>query len=239
MLQQFLEGKKKYSAFIITVLATMIPLLVSEPEAQKTLMDFIPSVAAALAGAVYIITQGRLDQTKEQQKTTQPTGAQATGAAAAAPTSALPAEPAASQPTADSFTQPEPIDLKAFHETVLSSVIGIYTESNAATIFYTARDKGRITECQDISQAVDYWQYLVQLCQSARDWLKEESDKKYGQCGWSPDLVAFMRDFNTTITSYNNLIELKEKRIDWKSKLPKWFRTLYMVGTLSAMMLGK
>jgi len=68
MLQKFLDGKKKYSAFIITLLATMVPLFVQEPEAQKTILDMVPSVAAALAGVFYIITQGKIDKEKEQVK---------------------------------------------------------------------------------------------------------------------------------------------------------------------------
>jgi len=68
MLQKFMDGKKKYSAFIITVLATMIPLFITESEAQQTFMDMVPSVAAALAGIFYIITQGKIDKEKEVAK---------------------------------------------------------------------------------------------------------------------------------------------------------------------------
>src|SRR4030042_682550 len=66
MLQRFLDGKKKYSAFIVTVLATMIPLFIQEPEAQKTILDMVPSAAAALAGIFYIVTQGKVDREKEE-----------------------------------------------------------------------------------------------------------------------------------------------------------------------------
>src|SRR4030042_1038765 len=117
MLQKFLDGKKKYSAFIITVLATMIPLFVQEPEAQS--------------------------------------------------------HPVVEQPT--------PFDPKAFHEDVLANVQATYKETNQATIFYKARDKGSVTDCQHISQAVDYWNYLVDLAVAARDWLKEQTEKKKGE----------------------------------------------------------
>ena len=59
MLQKFLDGKKKYSAFIITVLATTIPLFIQEPEAQKTFMDMVPSLAAALAGISFRILKSK------------------------------------------------------------------------------------------------------------------------------------------------------------------------------------
>src|SRR4030042_1132469 len=71
MLQKFLDGKKKYSAFIITILATIIPLFVREPEAQKTFMDMVPSLAAAAAGVFYILTQGKIDAEKEKAKFTE------------------------------------------------------------------------------------------------------------------------------------------------------------------------
>ena len=62
MIQKFLDGKKKYSAFIITILATLIPLFIQAPEAQTEFMDMVPSIAAILAGIFYIVTQGSLDK---------------------------------------------------------------------------------------------------------------------------------------------------------------------------------
>jgi hypothetical protein len=115
MLQKFMDGKKKYSAFIITVLATMIPLFVQDPEAQKTVLDIVPSAAAALAGIFYIVTQGKVDSEKEIAKAVANGNGGVTATQAG---QALPAQPQAqSQPVVE---QPTPFDPKAFHEDVLA-----------------------------------------------------------------------------------------------------------------------
>src|SRR4030042_4892865 len=123
MLQRFLDGKKKYSAFIVTVLATMIPLFIQEPEAQKTILDMVPSAAAALAGIFYIVTQGKVDSEKEIAKAVANGNGGVTATQAA---QALPVQPQAqSQPVVE---QPTPFDPKAFHEAVLANVKATYTE---------------------------------------------------------------------------------------------------------------
>jgi hypothetical protein len=236
MLNKFLDGKKKYSAFIITVLATMIPLFIQDPEAQKTIMDYVPSIAAALAGIFYILTQGGIDKETEKAKTATAQAALVTANGTQNGGYPQPVQPQAqSQPVAE---LPTPFDPKAFHEDVLATVKATYTEVNQCTLFYKARDKGSVTDCQNISQAVDYWNYLVDLAVDAKDWLKEETAKKKGECGRSPEYYVFNRDFNTTIRAANALTELATSKIDWKAKLAPFNRTLYGVGILAEQLLG-
>jgi hypothetical protein len=228
MLQKFLDGKKKYSAFIITVLATMVPLFIQEPEAQKTILDMVPSVAAALAGVFYIVTQGKIDKEKEQVRALANITVQ----------QAVEAQPAQSQPQSQPVVEPPtPFDPKSFHEDVLANVEATYTELNPCTIFYKARDKGQVTDCQHISQAVDYWNYLVDLAVDARDYIKELTEKKAGTCGRSPEYYVFTRDFNTTIRAANALTELASSKVDWKAKLAPFQWKLYTVGALAEQML--
>jgi len=236
MIQKFLDGKKKYSAFIITILATMIPLFIQDPETQKTIMDYVPSIAAALAGIIYIVTQAGVDKETEKAKTATAQVALVTANGTQNGGYAQPAQPQQqSQPVAE---LPTPFDPKAFHEDVLATVKATYTEVNQCTIFYKARDKGSVTDCQNISQAVDYWNYLVDLAIDAKDWLKEETEKKKGECGRSPEYYVFNRDFNTTIRAANALSELAISKIDWKSRLAPFNRTLYGVGTLAEQLLN-
>jgi hypothetical protein len=84
---------------------------------------------------------------------------------------------------------------------------------------------------------VDYWNYLVDLAVDAKDWLKEETEKKKGECGRSPEYYVFNRDFNTTIRAANALTELATSKIDWKAKLAPFNRTLYGVGSLAEQLL--
>ena len=234
MLQKFMDGKKKYSAFIITVLATMIPLFIQEPEAQRTVLDMVPSVAAALAGIFYIITQGKVDREAETAKILANGGGVAVATTKAA--AATPARPQAEIQIV--VEQATPFDPKAFHEDVMANVQSTYKETNAATIFYKARDKGQVADCQDISQAVDYWNYLVDLAVDARDWLKEVTEKKAGTCGRSPEYYVFTRDFNTTMRAANSLNTLANSKTDWRSKLVPFQRTLYTVGILAEQLLN-
>jgi len=236
MLQKFLDGKKKYSAFIITVLATMIPLFIQDAEAQKTIMDVVPSVAAALAGIFYIVTQGKVDKEKEAVKALNGNGVVAAtqSAVEAAPVPITSGAQMEGQPVVE---LPTLFDPKAFHEDVLANVKATYTVVNQCTIYYKARDKGMVTDCQHISQAVDYWNYLVDLAVDARDWLKAETEKKAGTCGRSPEYYVFSRDFNSTIKAANYLNELAGTKIDWKSKLGPFNRTLYGVGVMAEQLL--
>jgi len=231
MLQKFLDGKKKYSAFIITVLAAIIPLFIQESEAQRTFMDMVPSLAAAVAGVFYILTQGKIDAEREKTKTAEAQAATVSNGAPAPLTQETQGMP--ETPGTQAF------DPKAFHESVMATVKETYTEVNPCTIFYKARDKGSVTDCQHISQVVDYWNYLVDLAVDAKDWIKEQTEKKKGECGRSPEYYVFNRDFNTTIRAANSLTELSTSKIDWKAKLAPFNRTLYGVGTLAEQLVSQ
>ena len=217
MLQKFLDGKKKYSAFIITALATMIPLFIQDPEAQKTIMDFVPSVAAAIAGIFYIVTQGNIDKEKEKAK-----AALATNGTVTSTQTVAEAQPT-QQTQATLQTQvSEPLDLKLFHERVLNDVAAKYTEQNAATVFYTARDKGGLTTCHDIKQAQDYWDYLVTLAYDAEQYVREATNagKKVGGCTVrSPEHVQMQNELTKTIRQRDNVYALAQTNIDWRTKL--------------------
>ncbi len=239
MLQKFLEGKKKYSAFIITILVALITVLITETEAQKTFMDMVPSIATLVAGVVYIVTEGSVDKKRAAAATATAqaniiNGSSAAGALGAAAAPPLPAEVA--QPVVE--PTPMPFDPKAFHQDVLNKVKETYTEVNPCTIFYKARDKGAVTDCLGITQAVDYANYLVDLAVDARDWLKEQTEKTKGECGRSPEYYVFSRDFNATLRSANALAELAASKIDWRSKLAPFNRTLYGVMTLAEQLLA-
>jgi hypothetical protein len=214
MLQKFLDGKKKYSAFIITALATVIPLFIQDPEAQKTIMDFVPSVAAAIAGIFYIVTQGNIDKEKEKAKVALAANG-TTGTQTIAETQPAP-------PQQQIQPAPEPLDLKLFHERVLNDVAARYTEVNPATVFYTARDKGGLTTCHDIKQAQDYWDYLVTLAYDAEQYVREatKAGETVGGCKVrSPEHVQMQNELTKTIRQRDNVYALAQSNIDWRAKL--------------------
>jgi phosphoribosylamine-glycine ligase len=71
MLNRFLSGKKKYSVFIATFLVAVLQMFVGDPETQKELMDFVPTLAMMLSGIVYLVVEGRLDAQREKTNTAQ------------------------------------------------------------------------------------------------------------------------------------------------------------------------
>ena len=236
MLQKFLDGKKKYSAFIITALATMIPLFIQDPEVQKTIMDYVPTVAAALAGIFYIVTQGGVDKEREKAKAVLAGDGAATSAKAGAP-----AQSAQSQVQSQLVpTEPpaEPLDLKLFHERVLNDVVVKYSEQNAATVFYTARDKGTVTTCHDVKQAQDYWDYMVTLAYDAEQYVREATNvDQPGSCKVrSPEHVYMQNELSKIIRCRDNVYALAHTSIDWRAKLGT-NDTLWHIGVLAEEML--
>lgn len=238
MLQNFLDGKKKYSAFIITVLATIVPLFVREPEAQQTIIDMIPSLAVLIAGIIYIVTQGKIDREKEVVTASVAQTALSVAGGTANGKQAPPPQPQPQiQPVVEQST---PFDPKAFHEDVLSNVEATYTEKNPSTIFYKARDKGTVTKCSDIAQAVDYWDYLLSLAYDANDYLRQKTETPKGSCQpRDPSFYVMQRDLRHTLQCKDNLEALARSRIDWKKSLASPQQTLYLLGELAAELLGK
>jgi len=244
MLQKFLDGKKKYSAFIITALATMIPLFIHDPEVQKTIMDFVPSVAAAIAGIFYIVTQGSIDKEKEKVKEAQAQAAiilngNGGGVSATNGIEATPVQPQAEiQPMAvaamENGVVATPLDIKSFHEKVLNDVVAKYSESTPATVFSMAKDKGSVTTCYDINQAKDYWDYLVTLSYDAEQFVREATgvDKKDTCKVRSPEHVYAQLEVSKTNRCRNCVYDLAHSNIDWKKKLGI-NNSLYHVGVLA------
>jgi hypothetical protein len=243
MLQKFLNGKKKYSAFIITVLSTLIPLFIQEPEAQATFMDMVPSIAVLVAGIFYIVTEGGLDKKREEAKVAiaQAQAAIVSEQAAFRPqnsTAAQPAQPKQEiQPMA--AAQPQPLDIKLFHERVLNDTAAKYSEQNPATVFSEAKDKGSVTTCHDIKQAQDYWDYLVTLSYDAEQYVREATGiDKPGPCKVrSPEHVAAQLEVSKTIRCRDFVYALAQTAIDWKRKISP-NDTLYHVGVLAGDLLA-
>ena len=210
----------------------MIPLFIQDPEAQKTIMDYVPSVAAALAGIFYIVTQGNVDKEKEKAKAVLAANGGPTGTHTVA--QAQPAQPQQQSQPAYQETLPEPLDLKLFHERVLSDTLARHSEQNPATVFYTAKDKGGLTTCHDIKQAQDYWDYLITLAYDAEKYIREMADvDKPGPCKVrSPEHVLIQNELAKIIRYRDNVYTLAQVSIDWRAKLGN-NDTLWHVGVLA------
>lgn len=247
MINKFLAGKKKYSVFITTLLVSAIQLFVVDPGQQRELGDMVPMMAMVLSGIVYLVVEGTRDIQREKTNTeyykalnlgvvsTEPPNHTEIGIA---PHKSSPGEPT-SQPQK---TPPEKFDVAGFHENIMSSVKATYTEVNPATVYYQARDKGMLTGCTHISQAEDYWDYLLSLAFDAEDYLRQavQQTQKAQVCQpRDPAYYAMQRDVRNTVQCRENLRELAQSSIDWKAKLPPNYATLYNLGGLAGELLGK
>ena len=229
-MKNFLDGKKKYSAFIITILAALITAFIPDPEQQRTFMDLVPTLATILAGIFYIVTEGSLDKEREKAK-----GAEAqavialNGSAAIKTQNGSATQPAEAQGQIQPISipplpepAPQPFDVKTFHERVVNDASLKYGEANQATVFYEARDKGGLTTCTDISQARDYWDYLVTLAYDAEQHDKAATgiDTTPGPCKVrSPEYVQMQMELSKTVRCRDNVYTLAGTTINWKAKL--------------------
>jgi hypothetical protein len=240
MFQNFLDGKKKYSAFIITILATLIPLFVQDPEAQKTVMDFVPTVAALIAGVIYIITQGNIDKAKEQTRVANGQSATVAAAQATATQAAKVSEIVTAAIQTAQVENTTPLDLKLFHERVLNDVAAHYKEVNPATVFYEARDKGSVTTAQNMQQVVDYWDYLVSLAYPMTEYVKEQTEKAAtGPCKGvaAPELIAAQHDLSNILKFKDSVALLAKTTVDWRKRMGN-NDTLYLVGVYASQLLS-
>jgi hypothetical protein len=154
-----------------------------------------------------------------------------------------------------------PLDVAAFHEAVLKDVGPSYTEVNPCTIFYEARDKGLVTTVEHVSQAVDYWNYLVGLSQEAFSYIwgcsledaiqhaNETGCPNCPTCSAGTDIdskarhagmayYAVLLDVRHTLKKRDDVYQLAHSGIDWKAKLAPQHQTLYYLGELAEEIVG-
>jgi len=245
-LDKFMVGKKKYSASVVLpIIIAVINVIVANPETAQNLtglvQEFVPTLIAFFGGIAYTIIEGLRDRELAKGKTTlgstealsavvPPSAVSAVSqlqpSAQAAP-AAPPAVPVVEAP-------PEPLDIKAFHERVLADVESRYKETNPATIFYEACDKGSKTKCEHISHAQDYYDYLVSLAYAAEAYVKEQTQQETAAAGGckglvDPEYAKMLQDLNTTIRNRDYVYALARTNIDWKTALDI-NATLYNVG---------
>jgi hypothetical protein len=61
MINKFLEGKKKYSTFIITILVAIVNMVVADDATRQELTTYIPTAAIMMSGLAYLLIEGIRD----------------------------------------------------------------------------------------------------------------------------------------------------------------------------------
>lgn len=164
MLQNWLDGKKKYSAFIITIAAAILESLNLSPELQAEITAYIPMLATIASGIAYIIIQGRIDNSKTVANST---NGSATAAAVAtvipttqtsAPSAVAAASTTVAQPAAAAAV---PFNAEEFDKLVEEKAKTDYLEANDITRYFAAQDLGNTSKWAGLYHQLAYQDYMV------------------------------------------------------------------------------
>lgn len=164
-LNNFMAGKKKYSAAVILpIVIAIINVFVTDPEAQTSIVglvqEFLPTVIALVGGVAYTVVEGVNDNSKIKNSAVI---AQGNGTVAAQPVTASQPSQVQAQPAVSAALDPapQPWDIQAFDELIKKKVTATYGVQTPATELYQAMNTGADTHCDYIEHAVDYWDYLI------------------------------------------------------------------------------
>lgn len=171
MINKFLAGKKKYSVFITTLLVAALEMFITDPEAQKELMDFVPMLAMMLSGITYLLVEGIRDIQREKNLSSPGTPATAPDSAVAPPQFPDTTQGSPPPQNPQNFTPQalvwQPLDMNDIEARVEHLAKDHYLEANEFTRLYAAESLGRHIPCVHIDQALQYWDYLVNLAHKA------------------------------------------------------------------------
>lgn len=171
-LNNFMVGKKKYSASVILpIVIAIIQVMTADSDKAQTLIalaqEFLPTLIALVGGVSYTIMEGINDNAKIKNsngsavvnglvsgQTTQP--AQVTNGQAAEPAAATTVSPSVQIQT------PAPTwNVKAFDDKVKQKAAQTYGVLNPSTELFQALAEGQATKCDFIEHAVVFWDYAL------------------------------------------------------------------------------
>lgn len=254
MINKFLSGKKKYSVFITTLLVAALEMFVTDPEAQKELMDFIPMLAMMLSGITYLVVEGIRDIQREKNQARLSPGMPAAAPDAAA---APPQFPHNTQPSPqpqnpqNSPPQPvvwQPLDMSDIEARVEHLARDHYLESNEFTRLYAAESVGRHIPCVHIDQALQYWDYLVSLAHKAFEakfgFPYQEADKHLADDKSCPyysidnmarqrgiDFWRMLLDLRRILRNAEALNKVAANDFQWQAVVPQQYHNVYSLGS--------
>ncbi len=234
-INRFLQGKKKYSVYIATLLTSIITMAVPDPGAQAELQELVPLAAMVLSGIAYLIVEGWNDTRRAEAEEAY------YNMLAATRQTHLPATPAQESVTTQAPSGPPPFNeaefIRDFHARVVETAGKLFTDSPASppNLYRAAEHLGQRTECHDIREAVAYWEYLAQLAEDAWRQLEFDTRDEKGCKLFSPDLYEFRATSKRTAALLDKLQKMDRTADEWRKRGgPPWGVTLYSVGSMAA-----
>lgn len=243
MINKFLQGKKKYSVFIATLLTSVITMAVQDPEQARELQEFVPLLAMLISGVAYLIVEGWNDAKRVgaeeayynmlgQKYQAEVSAVSGSTTVPTAPTGTATAAP------------PEPFDGAEFISRIHAGAVELaktaFPEAPTAlsSIYRAAEVVGGKTECHDIREALVYWEYLAGLAEDVWKDLEYNRKDERGCKLHPPELYEFRAVVKKNRTNLANLEELARSGRQWQGGYATG-TTLYNVGAFAAEKLGQ
>jgi len=234
----FLKGKKKYSVYIATLLASILAMVVTDPQQQAELQEFVPLAAMVLSGIVYLVVEGWNDSKRIQAE-------QAYYNAVAATQPGTVSAPAQAPAQATARAE-ERFDEAAFVKQVHTAAVELAKKAfpdapEALTSIYRAAEAvGQKLECNDVREALAYWGYLQGLAEDAWRELEFDNKDERGCKLHPPELYEFRATLNRVNSCYEKLQALVRSGGDWRRpSSPIYGLTVYSVGAFAGEGVGE
>jgi len=247
----FMSGKKKITMFLVTAATALINTYVGDPGQAETLVDlatqYLPTLVV-FAGAIFGVNrEAKLDVEREKTKQVE-----ATKVTAEATRTIQEAEILAPLAEESYF---DPFDQEAFSKKLQARAAKTYLEVTPTTLYFASLDKGKVTKCAHLDQALAYWDFLVMQVRAAFTHIYgfpyEEADTHLAdhnkQCPYySVENMArqkgihfwnMLRQVRWISRKQQDLESLALTDIDWQAKLNPTDHTLHGVGMLAGELL--
>lgn len=226
-----IDGKKKFTAYVVGALTSVIGLLVTTGIIGEGTADAITSVISVIApilGAVlYDWFQSKHDIAKEYAKVQIATAGVST-------------QNGYQQPQETTDQKPDEFNEADFIRDIHAEAVEL-AENNfpdaphlLVNVFKAAEQVGQQTQCTDIRQAVAYWNYLAGLAEDAWKQLEFETKDEHGCKLFPPQLYEARANLRRVQACHTNLQRLVQSGRDWRqAKTALHGCTLYTVGAFA------
>lgn len=240
-INRFLSGKKKYSVWIATFLTSVITMAVSDPGQAQELQEFVPMLSMLISGIAYLVIEGWNDSKRAQAQ-----AAYYTAVAATAPAQEAQTPAAGTTAPAGTAAAQQPFDeagfIKEIHTAAEELAKRAFPDAPTAliSVYKAAEQIGQKMECEDIRQALAYWNYLAGLAEDAWKELEFNNKDTQGCKLHPPQLYEARANLRRVQTALKNLEDMVASGVDWrKGANPTLGLTIYSVGSLAGETLGR
>jgi len=245
-----LDGSKKFTADLLALLVAAVslfgPAFIPDLELAPILQG-IGVIAPMVGAGIYHWKQGKQDVEKEKTK-------QAEAVKVTTEATRVIQEAEILKPLAEE-SYFEPFDQEAFAKKLEARAAKTYLEVTPTTVYFASLDKGKVTKCAHIDQALAYWDFLITRVRAAfnhmygfpyeeahRHLADDNKDCPY----YSVENMArqkgihfwnMLRQVRWVSGKQADLEALALTDIEWKAKLSPRDQTLLAVGTLAGELL--